>query len=213
MASTIGEFLINLDTDKRIRIWVDDVLAPTDTGVYKFWLKPTNKLLLVYNESTNKYDQVTQTADITASTTPPSNPEENKLWLDESTSPATLKKRVGSQWISVPIGDMIIGNGGNATLQKIQFDQSFESSEIIQVLDIPNLLLTKKLVSGKISIQNLSTDIQSTVYFKIKITDKIVDQVVLYPSEFVALEYSDTYPVILAGYGKFRVIFEGYVLN
>lgn len=212
MASTIGEFQINLDTDKRIRIWVDDTNAPTDTGVYKFWLKPTTKILLVLNEGTGEYTKVTDTEAIVASSTEPV-PEEGKLWLDESTSPATLKKRFGSQWLPIPIGDMIIGNGGNATLQKVQFDQNFESTEIVQVLDIPNMLLTKKLVSGKISIQNLSSELQTTIYFKIKTTGKIIDQVVLYPDEFIALEYSDTYPVTLNGYGKFRIIFEGYVLN
>lgn len=214
MATNIGEFLINLDTDKRIRIWIDDSLTPTDTGTFKLWLKPTLGVLLVYNEDSRGYVQVTQTDSIIASPVRPPNLEEGKLWLDESTSPATLKKLVGEVLVPVPIGDIIIGNGGNATLQKVQFDQEFEFFDNIEhVLDIPNLLLTKKLVIGKISVHNLSETHQCTIYFRNKITDQTLDQVNLYAQEFIAFEYTDTYPVVLYGFGLFRLIFEGYVLN
>lgn len=214
MATTIGEFLINLDTDKRIRIWIDDVLPPSDTGTFKLWLKPTLEVLLIYNEAINDYVQVSQTESIIASTTQPPNLEEGKLWLDESTSPATLKKLVGNTLVPVPIGDIVIGNGGNATLNKIQFDQEFNITDTVEhVLDIPNLLLTKKLVIGKISVHNLSDSLQCTIYFRNKITDKVLDQISLMSEEFIAFEYTDTYPVTIYGYGSFRLIFEGYVLN
>lgn len=210
--SIIGEFAIKLDEDKRIKVWVDDFTRPDDSSVYKFWLKPTTKVLLVYNDQTDNYTQVTATEPIVISPVKPSL-EEGQLWLDTSVVPARFRRQTSNGLMDIVMGDIILGTGGNATLQARSSDQTINSPvDIVTVLDIPNLLLNYKLQSGRIRVNNTSPTNEVTLYYYNKVNNELLDQVFVPPGRYVAFEYIDVFPVIIKGTGNFRFQFDGYVL-